>query len=496
MFSDSDGSCVEFMSIRKSERNFQDGVQQTSAFQLKDSECQAVTSIANQMQTEDVLATDVAYEIPDERQLGAFLQCVAPLMIKQLNKNIHSHAFDRYDMQFDDDEKKLTKLHTLKCSCFTEPMSCTGISFNTTGSVIGVSYGCSQHDGWCTHAAGLAVWNLNRRDFCATNCAIFLETSACLTCIQFHPDKPALIIGGDYNGQLILWNLSRENDTVLAKTGTTDVSHSEMVSSVHWGMFSKNNVKYQAASTSLDGRVLIWQYNERNSQLQLIKGFIILAESLPKELKNHKKSVVGEVGVTGLSFSYGDPTVFFVGLEGGGVVQCSTNSQIPARGQVMGNIQLMLPIVLAFTSHVGYVNDIKCAPFAHHLFATCSSDSELHINSVSQAMMPALTVHYKDPLTALAWSPVRPLILAAVTSSGEILIFNLQSAHEGPEIREILGDKTREVCNVQFSQKDFRLLATGDNRGEVHVWQLSEDYARCGPSENKLLNNIGRADAE
>lgn len=277
----------------------------------------------------------------------------------------------------------------------------------------------------------------------------------------------------------------------MSETGTDDSGHGDSITTLVWIKSPESASKYLVASSGLDGKILLWQIQERNSQMILIKGFLVLAENLPRSLRPQKKLVSGEVGVTSMSFSFGDPATYFLGLEGGGVVQCSLNSSLRTHGSI-GNVHLMSPIVLAFDQHPGYVSSIGCAPFGPHLFATCASDGELRIYSGVQVGAPVVAVHAKNALASLSWSPCRPTILATVSTANEVLIFNLQNVQNGPDVVEVSTSTSGEFCIVKFNYQNFRLMATANTRSEVEIWQLSKDFTTGSSHETSFINNLGR----
>lgn len=44
-------------------------------------------------------------------------------------------------------------------------LSCTGVSWNATGSIVGISYGRFDHSGWCNYRSALCLWNVFANDF-------------------------------------------------------------------------------------------------------------------------------------------------------------------------------------------------------------------------------------------------------------------------------------------------------------------------------------------
>ena len=44
-------------------------------------------------------------------------------------------------------------------------LSCTGLSWNATGSIVAISYGRFDHSGWCNYRSALCLWNVFANDF-------------------------------------------------------------------------------------------------------------------------------------------------------------------------------------------------------------------------------------------------------------------------------------------------------------------------------------------
>lgn len=74
--------------------------------------------------------------------------------------------------------------------------------------------------GWCEHPGALATWNLAREELVASKPDHFLATDTCLMCCAFHPACPPLVAAGTFNGELIVWDLSRDGDMQVAKSDT------------------------------------------------------------------------------------------------------------------------------------------------------------------------------------------------------------------------------------------------------------------------------------
>ena len=54
-------------------------------------------------------------------------------------------------MQWEEESTTVACLHTLTESSLNNDYHCTGLSWNCTGSVVGVAYGKFDHSDWCSH---------------------------------------------------------------------------------------------------------------------------------------------------------------------------------------------------------------------------------------------------------------------------------------------------------------------------------------------------------
>ena len=47
--------------------------------------------------------------------------------------------------------------------------------------------------------------------------------------LQFHPTKPSILAGGNFNGEIFLWDLSREDDPLISSSTIDDYFHTEAI---------------------------------------------------------------------------------------------------------------------------------------------------------------------------------------------------------------------------------------------------------------------------
>ena len=144
----------------------------------------------------------------------------------------------------------------------------TGVSWNATGYTLAVSYGRFDVTGWCDSPGALCAWNLRRADIDPHKPDHVMETSDCLQCVAFHPEDPALVAAGSFDGGVYVFDLGADDegaDPLRARSGTGDASHREPVTQVRWtrnvaeaSRASERAAAYDVVSVGSDGRAFVW----------------------------------------------------------------------------------------------------------------------------------------------------------------------------------------------------------------------------------------------
>ena len=76
----------------------------------------------------------------------------------------------------------------------------TGLSWSSNGSSVLVGYGSTSHEGLCMHKGAVCSWNIERHKINPSKPDMAVETSACVTSIACHPERPGIVAAGLYNG--------------------------------------------------------------------------------------------------------------------------------------------------------------------------------------------------------------------------------------------------------------------------------------------------------
>ncbi|XP_035995843.1 WD repeat-containing protein 34 isoform X1 [Fundulus heteroclitus] len=455
---------------------------------------------------------------PDPPGLVDFLKRVEDPVTKELEKNSRSHAFDGYQANWEEGSDHVSLLHSLQHPGAEESgLHVSAVSWSCTGSVIVCAYGRTDDGDWTHQKSCVCLWNLDRRRLRPKQADLVLEVPAAVTSVCCHPERPALIAGGLYNGEVVVWDTSRTQDPVLAQTGMSADSHREPVYQVVWVPLQKKG-DFGVLSSSSGGEVLLWLVDPDQGRLVLNAAYAFVRQQLPhsSSLKSRGSS---RVGVSALALSPWDADTFLVGSEGGLLLRCSFSCGPPAAVAPEGrSVAPRAPARFCFRPAGGPVHSLHCSPFHRYrlpppqtaavltrydptrlrrnLFISAGTDGEVRLGSLLQAD-PLLAVRVSDSYVFQAqWSPSRPLVFAAATGQGEVQIFDLarKSLRPAATIRDGAADRTA-TC-LAFNGADPRLLAAGRSDGTVGVWLLSSDLTEQRAEESLRLEQIANQVAE
>ncbi|NXU36773.1 WDR34 protein, partial [Drymodes brunneopygia] len=507
MFADRTAPGADVPSLWRSARSARCEAKTCQTGKISTAEAAAQSHTAQDAAVQTEQSKDAVQDFQQEVQvdyagLVSFLQRVEDAVIKELNKNWTTHAFDGFEVNWTDQDETVLCLHTLSYpEAQDHNLQVTSVSWNATGSVIACSYGRLDDGDWSTEKSYVCTWNLDRRGLNPQHPDLVVDVPSSVMCLAFHPSQPSLIAGGLFSGELVVWDTSRTEDPVIWRTGMTDDTHTDPVYQVNWLPDTKHRNHARLLSVATDGKILVWR-EERDGRLALAEGFAIVAQQIPRSTRL-KKMAWGEaaVGVTSLSFSHFDPGVFVVGVEGGYSLRCSTQAQAPAAlPRPGGSVPLRAPAELAFSPHAGPVYSVSCSPFhrqscfllppsARNLFLSCGTDGQVHLHSMLQTQPLFALQLSKKYLFCVCWSPVRPLVFAAASGEG-VHLFDLVRSTQKPTVSLKQSMSDCPVYCLEFNTKHTRLLAAGDAAGTVKVWQLSSDFTEQGPREMSHLEQL------
>lgn len=493
MFSDETLDGVEFKSSWKRERSLHSSGSQTAEIHVSDAAAQAIKRRNMEVQTvsEPKRSVDMSLLGTNPPGLTEFLQRVVPEVSRYLDENAKSHAFDGYEVDWQDDSEVVTCVHVLEHALLNRELQCTSLSWNSNGSTLAAAFGRMDHQDWCTHKGSLCTWNVDRGKVNTRKADSSIDISSCLMCASFHPTHPALLAGGTFNGEVMVWDLSKDDENLLATTGIGDDTHREPITQLVWLQDPDKPKNYNIVSASADGKVLHWAFSEKGS-LTLEEGFVLLASCMPAGVNLGSRSRGdGEMGVSGVSFVEEDKTQFILGSESGGIFKCSVNTKAPVpTGEVLLSVPLFSPVTFAFHPHDGPVHAVQCSPFHRNLFLSCATDMSIRLYSMLETR-PIFSIEPASGyLFSAQWSPVRPLVFGVAAGQGQLLLYDLRKSKVKPVCTLDASLEQKPVHVVEFNKRHRRLLATGDAIGTIMVWQLSDELSTQATREMESLTDI------
>ncbi|KAG8010981.1 WD repeat-containing protein 34, partial [Nibea albiflora] len=470
---------------------------QTRTVHSAEAEVQTTLVTISSTQTEPQYQTteQLLQQNQDESEppgLKDFLQRVEDIVIRELVRNARSHAFDGFQVNWEDQSNLVSCFHRLQHPSAVElGLHVTSLSWSCTGSVVACAYGRRIDDGdWSTERSYVCTWNLDRRGLNPKQADLVIDVPAAVTVLCCHPNRPALIAGGLYSGEVVVWDTSRTQDPVLVQSGMSADSHREPVYQVAWVPLEKKGA-FGVLSACSGGRVLLWLVDSDQGRLILTAAYALVRQQLPHSSSSLKARGSSTVGVTSLALSPWDSDTFLVGSEGGLLLRCSFSSQTPAEAPSEGqSVTPRAPAVFSFRPRSGPVHSIHCSPFHRNLFVSAGTDGLAHLHSLLQAN-PLLSLRVSDSYVfQVQWSPTRPLVFAAATGQGEVQIFDLGRRSQRPAAIIEQGGAGQAATCLAFNCQNPHLLVVGKMDGTVGVWQLSADLTEQSPKESSQLQQI------
>ncbi|CCW59534.1 unnamed protein product [Phytomonas sp. EM1] len=433
-----------------------------------------------------VYDTKVPY---NEEALASFLEARKDECLSILDSNTKSTIFDNYEPNWVTHTTELVPVHTLTSPHAIESeLHALGLSWNASGTMLAVAYGRIDTSGWCYHSGCVCVWNLARHDLNVNNPHYTLETDMYATCVAFHPKNSYMLAVGTYSGEVILFPNITEDIPKEYSTRKASLAHHEPVSALQWVQEMQEHReahRYLLCSAAQDGQLMFWSpANKMDTPLAVFS------------VRNKRHMLVGVSAIayvhsTGLK-SLGEPpsinNSILVGLESGNIGCGRTPLINNATERATG---AAVPLELDWMDgHQGPVQALSTSPFFRHMFMTCSSDGTVNLyHNLERTHILALepSADTKHFLYDAQFSPFRPSVLAVVSRSSFLHIYDLQHSRFRPLFSMEAGVDGAAVICTRFSVTSADRLATGDARGCVRVWKLPADLTQSTEQERMAM---------
>jgi dynein intermediate chain 1 len=283
-------------------------------------------------------------------------------------------------------------------------------------------------------------------------------TESGVMCIDFHPNHPALIAAGCYDGTVMVFDIRSSNKPIYQSTVRTH-KHTDPVWQVRWNkdVDAKNLSFY---SVSSDGRVTNWNLMKNKLEAEEVMK-LKLVQDTDKDATEGKKEafLYGLAGGMCFDFNPKHEHLFLVGTEEGMIHLCSKAYS----GQYQET----------WKDHNLAVYSVKWNPYHEEVFLSCSADWTIKMWRTDMKR-PIVTFDLDNELGDIAWAPYSSTCFAAVTSTsnqeGKLYIYDLnQDKHK--ELSCMPTTKKSKALHVAFNPSGPYILV-GDQRGGVISFKL------------------------
>uniref|UniRef100_A0A5K3F3G5 WD_REPEATS_REGION domain-containing protein n=1 Tax=Mesocestoides corti TaxID=53468 RepID=A0A5K3F3G5_MESCO len=271
------------------------------------------------------------------------------------------------------------------------------------------------------------------------------HTESGVLCLDVHPEYPCLTCVGFYDGSVGVFKLNQEKVGPLYLSTAYANKHTDPVWQVRW-LCNSEQPNLTFFSIGSDGRVSCWSILKED-----ISCYDVLLLRTPKESGDAPKSFqisTYESG-TALDFHRKETQIFLIGTEEGMVHKCS---------RTYGSQYLS-----SLKAHNMAVYGLAWNYFHDDIFITCSADWTVKIWHQDKKS-PVFTFDLGAPVGDVAWSPYSSTVFAAVTTDGNVRVYDLNINKYEPLCLQMVTQKKRtKLTHVAFNPV-HPVIICGDDR--------------------------------
>jgi len=302
-----------------------------------------------------------------------------------------------------------------------------------------------------------------------------IRTRQGVTALHFSSVHPNMVAAGTHDGSVMIWDLRRESDLPVLKSGSSlsthnDQKHTDIVWETRWVDQGPDKQPPELlVSVGSDGDVLRWSMKKGLERMLLMQLKRVPNPFLgSNSVYGHKEGIVFRKS-SGfcVDFPRHDSSTYLVGTEDGLVHRCSTSY----------NEQYLD----TYKAHSGPVYRVRCNPFMSHAFLTCSADWTMKLWTTKpipghQPDMPVMifqSINLSDAVNDVIWAPHNSTSFAAAMDDGRVELWDLSERPLDPIVvhyPQAAQAQRRRTC-VRFSPNSPVLVA-GDDKGSVDVMRM------------------------
>ncbi|BFZ17387.1 hypothetical protein BsWGS_20426 [Bradybaena similaris] len=394
----------------------------------------------------------------DEMYISAVLQ-LGSIMEHCIKQN---NALDIYEEYFEDiDVEEIDEPASAKTlNVFRDPndikRTATNISWHPDGS-------CNLAVAYCTLEFQSAlpgtsmcsyIWDVENPNIPD----LTVKPISPLVCLEYNPKDVHILLGGCYNGQIILWDTRKGSQA--AEITPIEQSHRDPAYKTLW-IQSKTGT--ECFTTSTDGQVLWWDIRK-------------MSEPVEKMYLDKKQEFHNAQGAYCLEYEPTMPTKFMAGTEQGNIFSCNRKAKTAFD-----------KVAAIYTGHTGPIYALQRNPqFTKNFLSVGDWCARIWSEDIRESSI-MWTKQYSAYLTDGCWSPIRAAVFFITKMDGTLDIWDMLSKQNDPTL-------TLQVCDVPLfsvrAHETGKMVAAGADNGTTTLLELSEGLCTVARNEKLIVTNI------
>ena len=341
------------------------------------------------------------------------------------------------------------------------------------------------------------------------------STDSGVMCLDFHPQHPALLAVGCYDGTVRVFDVRRKENRHIFMSNIKTGKHTDPVWQVRWQAedLAKDLNFY---SISSDGRVANWIMSKNELKMEPVMTLKLSGSLHGAGEVDEETSLTGLAGGCCFDFNRKAEHLFIVGTEEGKIHKCSKSYS----GQYLETYEVRVCAAVCccqcmrmltryelppLQGHNMAVYSVKWNSFHPRVFLSSSADWTVKMWD-HQITRPIMSWDLSCAVGDIAWAPYSSTVFAAVTSDGKVHIFDLAANKHEPFCEQKVV-KRAHLTHVLFNQygacwvalqphvacvapflsmhlvslSTEPVLLVGDNRGGVNSLKLSPNLRKVEP---------------
>lgn len=293
-------------------------------------------------------------------------------------------------------------------------------------------------------------------------------TEAGAMCCDIHKKYPYLIVIGQYDGNVCVYNLQIGTKEAVYVSQGVNGKHSEAVWEIKWGEDMQDG-EINFYSLSADGRVFNWVLMQNKLTLTTI---ITLYLDVPPVSGPDGTLMKLKASGTCMVFHPTNKEIFQIGTEEGLIFKCST---------AYSSKYLMI-----YQAHYLSVQRMDFNKFNNNIFISCSGDWRVKIWEDMRSD-PLFIFDLGASVGDVKWAPYSSTVFAAVTTEGRVFVFDLNvNKYKAICSQQVVPRKKNKLTRIVFNHK-LPFIIVGDDKGTSITLKLSPNLRLpCRPPKKQM----------